>query len=295
MSHSHQPKAYTKAFGFGIGLNVAYVVVEAVYGLTTGSSALLADAGHNTSDILSLILAWVAIRLAQRRPTPRYTYGLRKSTILASLLNGMLIVLASGLILWDAVEKFSRPVEVPGTVIMIVAGIGVIINAVTALLFMRDRKHDINIRGAFLHMAADAGVSLAVVLGGLLINTTGANWIDPMLSLLVVAVILWGVWGLLVDSVNLALDAVPRGIDINEVRSFLNDLDRVEEVHDLHIWPLSTTETALTAHLVIPKGCTDSFIYDVREQLHEQFAIDHTTLQIEREFGDHRYRTDDAL
>lgn len=287
--HSHSSGNYGKAFGIGILLNTIYIVVEVVYGITSNSSALLADAGHNTSDVLSLILAWAATWAASKRPKGDYTYGYKKSTIMASLINGLLIFAAGGIIIYDAIRKLQNPVEIPGNVIMIVAGVGVVINTFTALLFMKGQKGDLNIKGAFLHMAADAGVSLGVVIGGLLIKTTGLDWIDPVLSFLIVGVIVYGAWGLLRDSVKLALDAVPNKIEIDKVKEYLESIDGVEEVHDLHIWAMSTTETALTAHLVVPEGQDDRFLFKVREELHDKFEITHTTLQIENEFGDQQY------
>ncbi len=289
-NHAHQHRHYGTAFAIGIGLNVAFVIVEVIYGLSANSSALLADAGHNASDVFSLILAWAATWAAQKRPSGKYTYGLRKTTIHASLINGVLIFTAAGLITWEAINKLQDPVAVPGNVIMIVAGIGVVINTVTALLFMKGQQKDLNIKGAFLHMAADAAVSIGVVIGGLLIKQTGAYWIDPALSFIIVIVILYSAWGLLRDSVNLALDAVPRDIDLDEVKKFLENIEGVEEVHDLHVWALSTTETALTAHLVVPGDHDDHFIFEVRQQLHDRFDIDHTTLQIEQTFEDEEYR-----
>ncbi len=288
-SHSHGYTNYGKAFAIGIGLNVIYIAVEVFYGLSANSSALLADAGHNVSDVLSLILAWAATWVAEKRPSGKYTYGLRKTTVMASLVNGVLIIAAGGIITWEAIDKLQHPVAVPGNIIMLVAGIGVVINTMTALLFMKGQS-DLNIKGAFLHMAADAGVSLGVVLGGLLIKLTGIAWIDPVLSFIIVAVIVYSAWGLLADSVKLALDAVPENISLDEVKAFLESTEGVEEVHDLHIWAMSTTETALTVHLVVPGEHNDQFLYDVRERLHEQFEITHTTLQIEKGFDDHDYR-----
>ena len=287
--HSHSSRNYGRAFGIGILLNSIYIIVEVIYGLTSNSSALLADAGHNTSDVMSLILAWAATWAASKRPSGDYTYGYKKTTIMASLINGILIFAAGGIIIYDAIRKIQNPVEIPGNVIMIVAGIGVVINTLTALLFMKGQKGDLNIKGAFLHMAADAGVSLGVVLGGLLIKTTGLDWIDPVLSFLIVGVIVFGAWGLLRDSVKLALDAVPKDIDIANVKAYLQGINGVEEVHDLHIWAMSTTETALTAHLVVPDGQDDRFLYKVREELHEKFEITHTTLQVENNFEDEQY------
>ncbi|AVR45169.1 cation transporter [Christiangramia fulva] len=287
--HSHTPSTHGKAFAIGITLNIAYVIVEVFYGLSINSSALLADAGHNTSDVLSLVLAWAATWAAQKRPSGDYTYGYRKTTIMASVINGALIIAAGGIITYDAILKLQNPVEIPGNIIMIVAGIGVVINTLTALLFMKGQKGDLNIKGAFLHMAADAGVSLGVVIGGLVIKLTGITWIDPVLSFVIVAVIVYSAWGLLRDSVKLALDAVPQEIDIQEVNNYLKSINGVEGVHDLHIWAMSTTETALTAHLIVPGGQDDNFLYKIREELHEKFEITHTTLQIENDFGDDAY------
>lgn len=289
MSHSHENKNFGKAFAIGIGLNSLYVAVEAFYGFTVNSSALLADAGHNTSDVFSLILAWAAIWISKKKPSGKYTYGLRKTTILASLFNGLLIIIASGFILWDAIQKIQNPIEIPGNIIMIVAGVGLIVNTGTALMFMKGQD-DLNIKGAFLHMAADAGVTLAVLIGGLVMKFTGAYWVDPVLSFLIVGVILYGTWGLLSDSVKLAIDAVPENIDLDEVKLFLEKIECVEEVHDLHIWAMSTTETALTAHLVIPEGHDDQLLYDIRDKLHKMFEITHTTLQVEKEWKDDEYR-----
>ncbi len=287
-NHSHNPSHYGKAFAIGIGLNIAYVIVEVFYGLSIDSSALLADAGHNTSDVLSLILAWAATWAAKKRPSGDYTYGYRKTTIMASLINGALIIAAGGIITYDAIHKLQNPVEIPGNILMIVAGIGVAINTATALLFMKGQK-DLNIKGAFLHMAADAAVSLGVVIGGLVIKLTGITWIDPVLSFVIVAVIVYSAWGLLRDSVKLALDAVPQEIDLKEVNSYLKSIKGVKNVHDLHVWAMSTTETALTAHLVVPGGQNDDFLYKIREELHDKFEITHTTIQIEKEFGDKAY------
>lgn len=289
-NHSHAPAQYGKAFAIGIGLNSIYVLVELYYGFMINSTALMADAGHNASDVFSLILAWGAIRIATKKPSKNYTYGLRKSTILASMTNGMIIIAAAALIAWDAIRKFQNPVEVSGNVMMIVAAIGLVVNTGTAFLFWKNQKNDLNIKGAFLHMAADAAVTLGVLLGGLAIQYTGITWIDPLLSLVIVVVIAYSAWGLLRDSVRIALDAVPKEINIDKVEEFLKNMDGVEEVHDLHIWAMSTTETALTAHLVMPNGNTDDFLYNLRDKLHEKFEISHTTIQIENDFGDDLYR-----
>ena len=280
--HDHGPADYGRAFAIGIVLNTAFVVVEAVYGFLSGSMALVADAGHNLSDVLSLILAWGAATLAKKPPSNRFTFGYKSSTILAALANAMLLLAALGVILWETLHRFADPQPIePGTV-MIVAGIGIVINTATALLFMSGRKSDINIRGAFLHMAADALVSLGVVIAGALIWYTGALWIDPVTSLLIVALIAWGTWGLLKDSIRMSLLGVPAGIDEGAVRGYLGGIDGVARVHDLHIWPMSTTETALTAHLVMPGGHPgDGFLMEVAEELKHHHRIGHATIQVE--------------
>ncbi|HYX09131.1 MAG TPA: cation diffusion facilitator family transporter [Bacteroidales bacterium] len=288
--HTHQHTNYGRAFAIGIGLNVAFVAVEVIFGLLANSSALLADAGHNASDVLSLVFAWMATRLAARKPVGKYTYGLRKTTVLVSLFNAMLLFGAVIAIGWDAWHELKNPKPVAGNTIMIVAGIGVLVNTATALLFMKGQREDLNIRGAFLHMAADAGVSLGVVIAGLLIETLGIRWIDSVMSFVIIVVILWGTWRLFIDSLNLALDAVPKNIDVEEVRDFLLSFKAVEDVHDLHIWAMSTTQVALTSHLIVPEGNTDNFIFEVRKKLHEKFGIDHTTLQIENTFDDTEYQ-----
>lgn len=290
MAHSQPSKDHSKAFGIGIALNTIYVGFEVFYGFSVDSTALLADAGHNASDVLSLILAWVAIWVASKRPSGKYTYGLRKTTIMASMINSILIIGAAALIAWDAIQKFQNPVDIPGETIMIVASIGLVVNSGTAFLFYKSQKSDLNIKGAFLHMTADAGVTLGVLLGGLGIKYLGLTWIDPVLGLTIVVVILFSAWGLLRDSVKLAMDAVPEDIDQEEVKVFLEGLKGVEEVHDLHIWAMSTTETALTVHLVMPGGHKEDFLYDVRDKLHDKFEINHTTLQIEKDYRDEEYR-----
>lgn len=291
--HHDEEKDFSTAFAVGIGLNTIYVIVEGVYGFKVNSSSLLADAGHNLSDVASLIIAWGASRISKRRATNKYTYGLRKSTILASMVNGLLIVAASVFILMDAFQKIKDPVSVPGDTLMWVAGVGIIVNTGTALLFMKGRKRDLNIQGAFLHMAADAAVTFGVLLGGLAMKLTAEYWIDPVLSFIIVGVILYSAWGLLSDSVNLALDAVPENIDIEKVEEHLQLLPGVEEVHDLHIWALSTTENACTVHLVIPEGYNDEFLVSVRESLRDKFGIGHSTIQVERTFFDEEYRGPD--
>lgn len=295
MAHSHEhttKKSYGKAFAIGIGLNIAFVAIEIFYGLVANSSALLADAGHNASDALSLIFAWAAIRLASIKPKGKYTYGLRKTTILVSILNALLLFGAVIAIGWDAVGKFKNPEPVAGTQVMIVAGIGVVINTITALLFMKGQKDNLNIKGAFLHMAADAGVSLGVVVAGLLINLTGIQWIDPVMSFIIILVILWGTWRLFTDSIDLALDAVPKHIELDKVHNFLIAQKGVDDIHDLHIWAMSTTQIALTAHLIMPKGFNDEFISELQEKLEHEFGIGHTTFQIENERIEKECKTD---
>ena len=286
--HSHNQtnisgQNFNKAFGIGIILNVAYIIVEVVYGVLINSMALLADAGHNFSDVLGLLLAWGAAYLAKTAATEKRTYGLRKSTILAAFFNAIILMIAVGAITIEAIRKLIYPEPVQGSTMMIVAGIGFVINAITALLFIKGREKDLNIKGAFLHMAADAGVSLGVVIAGLLIIYTNWLWIDPVMSLIIVLVITIGTWGLLKDSFQLSMDAVPKGIDLKEVGSYLKSVNGVKEVHDLHIWAMSTTETALTAHLVIPDETKDDyFLKKICGELYSRFGIEHSTIQIEK-------------
>lgn len=278
----HAPADYGRAFAIGITLNLVFVIVEAVFGFLSGSMALVADAGHNLSDVLSLLLAWGASVLARRAPSGRFTYGFKSSTILAALANAMLLLIAIGMILVETIGRFSDPQPIAAGTVMAVAGVGIVINTATALLFVRGRKHDLNIRGAFLHMAADALVSVGVVIAGGLILLTGALWIDPFTSLIIVLVIAWGTWGLLKDSVKMGLLAVPEGIDEAAVRAHLAALPGVAAVHDLHIWPMSTTETALTAHFVMPGGHPgDAFLRELAHELEHAFGIGHATVQVE--------------
>ncbi|WP_027171095.1 cation diffusion facilitator family transporter [Methylobacterium sp. 10] len=280
--HSHAPANFGKAFAIGIALNVGFVAVEATYGVLANSMALLADAGHNLSDVLGLVVAWIATVLAKRAPSARYTYGLKGSSILAALFNAMFLLVAVGGIAWEAIQRFGEPAPVAGKTVMIVAGVGILVNGLTAWLFASGAKDDINIRGAFLHMAADAAVSAGVVVAGLVILSTGWTWLDPMVSLAIVAVIVWSTWGLLRDSLTLSLAAVPPGIDPDAVRGHLEGLPGVMALHDLHIWAMSTTETCLTAHLFMPGGrADDAFLMSAAHGIKERFGIGHTTLQVE--------------
>lgn len=286
--HHHGPANYNRAFVLGFLLNAGFVIVEAGFGFATQSLSLLADAGHNLSDVMGLLLAWGASLLAQRPPTKRRTYGLRRSSILAALTNAVVLLIAMGGIAWESVQRLMDSFSPSGITIIAVAAIGVVINTFTALLFMSGRDRDLNIRGAFMHMAADALVSLGVVLAGLAILTTGWLWVDPVVSLVIVVVIIVGTWNLLQDALNLALDAVPKHIEPRAVQLFLTEQAGVQQVHDLHIWAMSTTETALTAHLVMPSGHPgDDFLCQIQRHLQQQFGIEHITLQVE--LGDSDY------
>jgi cobalt-zinc-cadmium efflux system protein len=286
--HHHATPDYTRAFAVGVVLNIIFVVIEVVYGVMADSLALITDAGHNLSDVMGLLLAWGASYLAGKRPSLRRTYGYSRATILASMFSGLLLLAAVVVISWEAVNRFFTPTEPAGQTIMIVAGIGVLINSITAWFFVSGKDHDLNIRGAYLHMAADALVSLGVVVSGFVIWKFGLKWFDPLSSLLIAAVIFWSTWGLLRDSLNLAIDAVPRDLDPKEVRNWLNSQTGVEGLHDLHIWPMSTTETALTAHLLMPEPpADDEFLHHLASQLQERFGIAHATFQIERGDQEH--------
>ena len=280
--HTHTPKNFGPMFAIATALNVALVVVQVFYGIVAHSVALLADAGHNFGDALGLLIAWGAHVLARLHPTARYTYGFRSASILAALLNGVILLVATGAIAWEAIGRFFEPSEVAGMTVMIVAAVGILINGLSAWLLMSGQKTDLNIRGAFLHMVADAAVSLGVVIAGGLILLTGWNWLDPAVSIGISGVIVWGTWGLLREAVDHSLDAVPANIDPTEVAKFLADLPGVASVHDLHVWAMSTTETALTCHLVMPGGHPgDAFLQKVCDQLHHKFEIAHPTIQIE--------------
>lgn len=288
--HHHHPAPGNlgRAFALGVALNVGFVVVEAGAGLWVNSLALLADAGHNLSDVLALLLAWGATTLAARRPSARFTFGLKSSTVLIALVNALLLLAACGAIAWEAIGRLQAPEPVSGPAVIIVAALGVAINTATALLFRPRQKHDLNVRGAYLHMTADALVSLGVVVAGVALWITGRGWIDPVVSLAVVGVVLASTWGLARDSLGLALQAVPQGIDPLAVRAFLAQRPGVADVHDLHIWGMSTTENALSAHLVIPGGHPgDRFLAETALELERRFRIGHATLQIEHGDPEH--------
>ena len=280
--HVHALASFGKAFAIEIALNAGFVVLEVVYGLLSNSVALLADAGHNMSDVLGLGVAWSAAVLSKRAPTQRFTYGLGGTSILAALFNAAFLLVVIGGLSWEAIGRFSNPQPVAGKTVMIVAAVGILINGVCAWLFASGRKADLNIRGAFMHMAADALVSVGVVIAGLVILLTGWLWLDPAVSLTINAIIIWGTWGLLRDSVTMSLNAVPSGLESQDVGAFLSAAAGVQEIHDLHIWSMSTTEIALTAHLVMPDGHPgDSFLVDLGEKLKERFGIGHATFQVE--------------
>ena len=283
-AHSHTPADFGRAFAIGIALNLGFVAVETVYGFVANSMALLADAGHNLSDVLGLVVAWAGAAMAKRAASPRFTYGFKKAPILAALANSLFLLIAVGAIGAEAIRRLFHPAATQGETVIVVAAIGIAINGATALLFARGREHDINIRGAYLHMASDAAVSAAVVFAGFVILWTGQRWVDPIMSLAVAIVILWGSVGLLKESVWMSLAGVPAGIDVDQVELALAELEGVDAVHDLHVWPLSTTETALTAHLVAPGAAsTDALLRLARQMMHDRFRIEHCTLQIERE------------
>jgi len=280
--HHHAPKNYTLAFGIGTALNVIFVIIEATYGLLSNSLALLADAGHNLGDVLALLLSWAATYLAQRKPTRTKTYGLRRGTILAAFISSIILLMTMAIVAWEALGRFTNPSEVNSMTIIIVAAIGVLINTATALLFLTSQHEDLNIKAAFIHMAADAGVSLGVVIAGFAILTTGLLWIDPVISLFIVIVIALSTWGVFRDSFNLAMDGVPKGIDIEEVREFILKQDGITEIHDLHVWAMSTTQVALTAHLVRDTTkIDDNFLHYLSKELQDKFKIIHPTIQIE--------------
>ncbi len=285
MKHSHQhptPTNYTRAFGIGTALNITFVIVEAVFGFLSNSLALIADAGHNLGDVLALLLSWGATYLAQRKPTRTRTYGMRRGTILAAFVSSLILLMTMSIVSWEAFGRFATPSEVNSMTIIIVAAIGVFINTATALLFFTSQQEDLNIKAAFIHMAADAGVSLGVVIAGVAIMFTGMLWIDPAISLVIVIVIVISTWGVFRDSFNLAMDGVPKEIDVEEVKYFILQQEGITEIHDLHIWAMSTTQVALTAHLVRETNALDDdFLHRLSKELKERFDIIHPTIQIE--------------
>lgn len=284
--HDHGPPQLNRAFAIGVALNLAFVAIETGFGFWANSLALLADAGHNLSDVFGLLLAWGASYLAAREPSARRTYGLRRSSILAALLNAMLLLLAVGGIVWEALQRLGTPEEVSAWIVVGVAAAGVVVNTATALLFMAGREHDLNVRGAYLHMVADAAISAGVVAAGLLIRATGWTWIDPLSSIVIAIIIAFATWGLLRESLDLALDAVPSGIDPAEVEAYLAALPGIANAHHLHVWSMSTTEIALTVHLTKPDGRLDDALLErIHRELHDRFRISHATIQLEQGSG----------
>ena len=290
-NHSHEVKDYNNAFLIGIVLNILFVIAEVVYGIAGDSLALIADAGHNLSDVLALVAAWGAIWLSKKQPTAKFTYGLKKSSVLAALFNAVILLVATGGIIWEALRRISHPVTVNSGYVIIVAGIGVVINGITAFLFLSGRKGNLNIRGAFLHMAADALMSVGVVVSGIIILFTGFNLIDPIVSLIISAVILSSTWSLLKDSVSMAMDSVPEHINIKTVIDYMKSFKEIEEVHDIHIWNMSTSEVALTAH-VVKKDFknNDELLEQLVKSLKEKFGISHVTIQFENDENFCKYR-----
>jgi cobalt-zinc-cadmium efflux system protein len=281
--HSHAPANFDRAFGIGIALNIAFVAIEAFYGWKINSLALLADAGHNLSDVIGLVLAWGGALAGRLRPDARHTYGWKRASILAAFINALLLLVAMGSLAWEAVHRLQTPQAVEGITIMVVAGIGIVVNTATALLFLRGRQQDLNIRGAFLHMAADALVSAGVVVAGGLALWFGWTWLDPVVSLLIAAVIVAGTWNLFRQSLHLLFDGVPESVDLHAVHALLASLPGVECVHDLHVWAMGTSQIAMTAHLVMPQGhADDEFLKHATDELHEHFDIEHVTIQVVR-------------
>ena len=289
--HGYAPADFGRAFAIAAALNITLVVAQVVFGVIANSVALIADAGHNLGDVLGLLLAWGAHGMARWQPTKRYTYGFRSASILAALFNGVILMVATGAIAWEAFRRLAGTEDVAGVTVMIVAAIGIVVNGLSAWLLMAGRKGDLNVRGAFLHLLGDAAISFGVVVAGAVIYVTGWNQLDPLASLVISALIVWGTWGLLRESIMMSLDAVPQGIDRSSVESYLHGLPGVSEVHDLHIWAKSTTETALTAHLVRPgAGLDDNLLHEISRELDHQFKISHATLQIEAGDTEHACR-----
>ena len=281
--HHHSPRSdYGQAFLFGILLNAGFVIIEGAYGFFTHSLALVADAGHNLSDVAGLIMAWGAFWLSRKKPNQYFTFGLRKSSILSALFNSLLLMIAVGMILWEALSRFKNPNPIDSHSVMIVAGIGIVVNGLTALLFFKDKDHDLNIKGAYLHMAADALVSVGVVISAFIISKTSWYWLDPFMSVIISLVIIHGTWSLLSDSLKLSMDAVPENINLLKVKEYLEHIEGVSDVHDLHIWAISTTETALTVHLTLKHNKIENeFISKISQELKSKFQIHHSTIQTE--------------
>lgn len=280
--HGHTAAAFNRAFGIGIALNIGFVLVEAYFGWRAHSLALLADAGHNLSDVLGLMLAWVGMMVARMRPDDRYTYGRQRASILAALVNALVLLAVMGGMAWEAIQRFSNPLPIQGETVIAVAAAGVLVNGATAWLFMSGSHDDLNIRGAFLHMAGDALVSLGVVVAGAVYLWSGWLWLDPLLSLAIALLILYATWGLFRQSLHLTFDGVPASIALGSVRAHLRELPGVSEIHDLHVWAMGTSETALTVHLVMPDGHPgDAFLHEMAQALHDHFGIEHATVQIE--------------
>lgn len=289
MSHHHHhdhsaPNKFNNKFKFGIILNLGFVLIEFLFGIMYDSLALIADAGHNLTDVVGLVIAWGASYLALKKPTSKFTYGFKKSSIIAAQLNSLLLLVAIGIIIWEAVNRLTNPPEVEGIILIWVAGIGVIINGITTYLFFNGKDEDLNIKGAYLHMLADTLISVGVVISGIIIMLTAANWIDPVISIVISVVIFWSTWKLLNDSTKLSLDGVPESINADEVKKYLLNLDETCDIHDLHIWAISTTEIALTVHLIVNENLSnDKLLEKINHDLDHQFKISHTTIQLEVE------------
>ena len=279
--HTHEPSSMGMSFKIGISINLVFIAFEVFYGIISNSTALLADAGHNFSDVLALAFSWVAIWLSERKPTEKFTYGYRRSTILIAILNTIILLIAIGLVLWEAIDQFGKPREIISSNVITLASIGIIVNGFTAWLFSKGKKHDLNIKSTFMHFVADALVSLGVVIAGVIILFTNLQWIDSLVTIIIVGFIIYSTYHLLIDSINLALDAVPENIDINQIRNYLENLDAVTSIHDLHVWALSTSQSALTVHLTTNSPTDNGFIIEIQHHLHENYNIEHATIQIE--------------
>lgn len=291
ITHNHTPRNYSKAFAIGITLNIIFVIIELGYGLAYDSMALISDASHNFSDVLGLMLAWGAAYLMTKKPTLNRSYGFRRVTIMASLVSSVLLFIGMGAILWESIARIGIPQPVSGVSILVVSGIGFVINGITAFMFYSGKDSDLNIKGAYLHMLGDAGVSLGVVVAGITIIFTGWFWLDPVISIIIAIIIIISTWDLMQDSLNLIIDTVPSDVDPAGVRNFLRNLPEVKDLHDLHIWAMSTTENALTVHLVT-YGLSDNdrFLMYVSDELSKRFGIHHSTIQIEKEFSEEACR-----